>query len=490
MNTKTFPLSQEEYSQWYIQIAKQGELFEYSPVAGCITFLPKAVSIWEKIKALIDKKLIERWVKNIYLPLLIPLSFLEKEKEHIEWFSPELAIVTIGWGKELEEKLVIRPTSETLFCDFFKNKLKSYKDLPLLYNQWANVMRWEMRTRPFLRTSEFYWQEWHTLHETKEEATTFALDILHNVYEKTITEELAIATIPWRKTQKEKFAWADTTYCIESMMKNGRALQMCTSHLLSQNFMKQFDIRYHNKDWEYCYPFYTSWGISTRILWAMISCHSDEKGLIIPPRIAPYHAWILTIYGKNNKEAIHSYVQSILSHLQSTVSQNTHFFDTLLYSHGKYNLTLDLRNVHLWEKIIDFERSWYPVWIECGEREMKQQTLIMVNRITKRKEEIPLGKIEETLNAFLREWQDFLFKQSEKQLKESIYICNTFKDIEETILQGKFALYKREYDDDAFENLLKESCKATTRCIPFASFLETMFPPLEGSQYSIIARAF
>lgn len=302
---------EEDYSQWYLDIAKAGELFEYSPTPGCITFLPKAVSIWENIKAEISKRLKQLGVEDIYLPLLIPYSFLEKEKDHVEGFSPEFAIVTHGGGKELEEKLVIRPTSETLFCDFFKNRLQSYRDLPMLYNQWVNVMRWEKRTRPFLRTAEFYWQEGHTLHETLQDAEHFAFKIAHNVYIEVIREFLAIDGIAGEKTPSERFAGAERTYTFEPMMSNGWALQICTTHILSQAFMRGFDVSFIGRDGKEASPFYTSWGISTRSIGGIISSHSDNKGLILPPKISPYSAVILPIYGKDNATLVNDYAIKI-----------------------------------------------------------------------------------------------------------------------------------------------------------------------------------
>lgn len=223
-----------DYNQWYLDVAKAADLFEYSPTPGCITFLPKAVTMWDRIRTTMQKKLDVLGVQNLLLPMLIPMSFFEREKDHVEGFSPELAVVTIGGGKELEDPLAIRPTSELMFCDFFKNRLHSYRDLPLLYNQWVSVLRWEKRTRPFLRTAEFHWQEGHTLHETKTEANDFSLAILQSVYIETINELMAIEGIAGTKSQSEKFAGADTTYTFEPMMSNGWALQICTSHLLGQ----------------------------------------------------------------------------------------------------------------------------------------------------------------------------------------------------------------------------------------------------------------
>ena len=366
-----------DYSQWYLDVAKAWEMFEYSPVPGCMIFLPKSVTIWEKIKHEVNKKIQPMWVQNLYLPMLIPMSFFEKEKDHVEWFAPELAVVTIGWAKELEDKLAIRPTSETLFCDFFKWNLWSYRDLPMLYNQWVNVMRWEKRTRPFLRTAEFYWQEWHTLHETKLEANEFSLWILNNVYIKTFRELLAIDWIAWRKSESEKFAWADTTYTFEPMMSNWRALQICTSHVLWEWFMKQFDVSFQDRNGWVSYPSYTSWGMSTRSIWGIISSHSDDKWLVIPPKLSEFKAIILPIYWKENEQKVNWYVEKIAKILTNTTVKSPYKWEYFKKYSWDNEVLVDFRNVRLWEKITDFELSGYPVRIECWERDIENNKMAL-----------------------------------------------------------------------------------------------------------------
>ncbi|MEI6712089.1 MAG: aminoacyl--tRNA ligase-related protein [bacterium] len=299
-----------DYSQWYLDVAHQGDMFEYAPVTGCITFLPKAVTLWSQIREVMTVKMKALGVQDIMLPLLIPVSFFEREKDHIEGFAPEFATVTHVGGKELPEHYAIRPTSETLFCDFFKKQLQSYKDLPMLYNQWANVMRWEKRPRPFLRTSEFHWQEGHTLHITEDEAREFALQILQKMYVETIREFLAIDGLEGEKSPSERFPGALHTYTYESMMSNGWSLQSCTSHLLSQNFMKEFEVSYQDNNGKQAYPFYTSWGASTRLLGAIISSHSDDRGLVIPPRMSEYRATLLPLY-MGDKAVIDAYSDTI-----------------------------------------------------------------------------------------------------------------------------------------------------------------------------------
>ena len=465
--SKTKITSKEDnYSEWYLDIAKRWELYENSPTPWCISFLPKAVSIWEGIKSNVSDILKNNWVQDIYLPLLIPMSFLEKEKDHVEWFSPELAVVTHAWWKKLQENLVIRPTSETIFCDFFKKRLNSYRDLPLLYNQWVNVMRWEKRTRPFLRTAEFYWQEWHTLHETEENAYDFAMNIHNNVYMETIREVLAIDWIAWEKSPSERFAWALNTYTFEWMMSNWWALQMATSHILSQSFMEQFDVSFQNKDWKKDYPFYTSWGVSTRLIWAMISSHSDDKWLIIPPKLSEYDAVLLPIYTKDNNEDIEKYIWKIgeiLTWNKKTVSIKWDYFKSQIWNNWK--TLIDNRKVRLWEKINDFEISGYPVRIEFWDRDMDNNNVVIVSRITWKKEIVKLEEIKDTVDNMLKEWQEELLRQSTERLEQNTIVCYSINEIGEAVKDWKFALYEWDLNEE-FETEIKDKFSATIRCIP------------------------
>lgn len=480
----------EDYAQRYLDVAGNAEMFAYSPVPGCITFLPKAVSMWEKIKEIMNKDLKRMWVQNLYLPLLIPMSFFEKEKEHVEWFAPELAVVTIGWAKELEDKLAIRPTSETLFCEFFKDNLQSYRDLPMLYNQRVNVFRREKRTRPFLRTSEFYRQEWHTLHENKNEADEFAKGILHNVYMKLFKEYLAIDGIAGIKSESEKFAWAERTYTFEPMMSNGRALQICTTHVLGEWFMKQFDVSYINKEWQKTHPSYTSWGLSTRSIGWVISSHSDDRGLIIPPKISEFSAVILPIYSKN-EDIVNEYVKKIAKQIT--------WNDTLLPFKWEYfkkatwntDILIDFRNSKLWEKITDFELSGYPIRIECGERDIQSNSCVVASRITGEKHIVNLDDLTNTIEKLLEEWQRELLKRSQERLRANTVACYSLDDIGTAVENGKFAIYERDLNPE-FEDIIKEKYKATTRCLPFewqfTDELLTLKNP--NNKKVIIARAF
>ncbi|HQO33935.1 MAG TPA: proline--tRNA ligase, partial [bacterium] len=297
MAKRTITPRSEDYSQWYVDVVLQAQMADYAPVKGCMVIRPNGYAIWEKMQAALDGMFKETGHQNAYFPLLIPESFLHKEAEHVEGFSPECAVVTHGGGKPLEEPLVIRPTSETIIWAMYKKWIDSHRDLPLLYNQWANVVRWEMRTRLFLRTTEFLWQEGHTAHATDEEAEEETLRML-GVYRKFAEEYMAMPVICGRKTEKEKFAGAVRTYCIEAMMQDGRALQAGTSHNLGQNFAKAFDVTFQDEQGQRQYVYATSWGVSTRLIGGVIMTHSDDDGLVVPPRLAPLPVVIVPIWPK------------------------------------------------------------------------------------------------------------------------------------------------------------------------------------------------
>ncbi|MEF2175729.1 MAG: proline--tRNA ligase [Candidatus Absconditabacteria bacterium] len=482
----------EDYSQWYLDVAKAGNMYMNSPTPGCITFMPKAVSIWVKIREEVSKVLQSKGVQDIYLPLLIPMSFLEKEKEHVEGFAPECAIVTHGGGKQLAEKLVIRPTSETLFCDFFKQQLSSYKDLPLLYNQWVNVMRWEKRTRPFLRTTEFYWQEGHTLHETKTEADEFALSIHNDVYLKTIRELIAVDGIAGQKPESEKFAGAMKTYTFEGMMSNGWALQMATSHLLGQGFMEQFEVKFQGSDGNMTYPYYTSWGISTRLLGGMISSHSDDKGLIIPPKLSEYKAVILPIYGKENQEQIDNYIfQLANSGMEQPLEIPVKGKNFTAIVDGLDKILIDKRQVKLGEKINDFEVSGFPIRAVVGAKELENRQITLVSRITGETRLVEFEEFGESIDEMLYLGQKHLFEKSKERLVNNVIPAYCFEDIARIVENKQFAIYDWDGSEE-FEEKLKTELKATIRCIPFpGQFTDDLLEKQDtNNQIIIIARAF
>lgn len=483
---------EDNYAEWYLDVAKKSEMYENSPTPWCITFLPKAVDIWTNIKDNVSEILKMKWVQDIYLPLLIPMSFLEKEKDHVEWFAPELAVVTHAWWKELEEKLVIRPTSETIFCDFFKKRLSSYRDLPMLYNQWVNVMRWEKRTRPFLRTAEFYWQEWHTLHETEQDASNFIFDIHSNVYMKVMKDILAIDWISWEKSESERFAGALNTFTYEWMMSNWWALQMATSHMLSQWFMEQFDVSFQNKEWKIDYPFYTSWWLSTRLLWAMISSHSDDKWLIIPPKLSDYEAVILPIYWKDNLNKVNEYVKKIWEVITWGNNVVPVRWDQIKAQvSNKSKVLIDYRDVRLGEKINDFEISWYPIRIDCGERDIINNEVVLTSRISWEKKVVSLDNLRFEIDNMLLEWQELLFSRSKSRLEENTIPCYSIEEIWEVVSVWKFAIFEWDWDVE-FEKIVKEKYKATIRCIPFEwQFTDKLLTKSnKNNKIVIVARSF
>ncbi|HLP61826.1 MAG TPA: proline--tRNA ligase, partial [Candidatus Deferrimicrobium sp.] len=359
----------DDFSRWYIDVIKKAELADYSPMKGMMVIRPYGYEIWELIKEQLDKMFKETGHRNAYFPLLIPESFLKKEAEHVEGFAPEVAWVTQGGQEELEEKLAIRPTSEAIICSMYAKWINSWRDLPVLINQWANVVRWEKVTRPFLRTTEFLWQEGHTVHASYEEAEEETLRILE-IYRTFAEKYLAIPVISGLKSQSEKFAGALKTYCIESLMPDGRALQAGTSHNLGQNFAKAFNIRFENQNQELEYGWQTSWGVSTRLIGGVIMVHGDESGLILPPKIAPLQAVIVPISRGNWKETVLPEAQSLLNELKN----------------NNFRVYLDDRDTYTpgW-KFAEWEMKGVPVRIEIGPKDIENRQVVLVNRINRDK---------------------------------------------------------------------------------------------------------
>lgn len=355
-----------DYSQWYIDIVLKAKLADYSPVKGCMVIRPRGYAIWERIQAEFDRRFKETGHQNAYFPLLIPMSYLKKEAEHVEGFSPELAVVTIGGGEELEEPYCIRPTSETIIWSTYKNWIQSWRDLPLLVNQWANVMRWEKRTRLFLRTAEFLWQEGHTAHETEADAVEETLKMLE-VYRSVAEEHLCIPVIAGVKSEAEKFAGAVRTYCIEAMMQDRKALQAGTSHFLGQNFAKAFDVTFQNREGKLDFVWATSWGVSTRLVGAVIMTHSDDKGLVLPPSLSPEEVVIVPIYRTDSKTEVLAYGQKLMDSLKAAGIRTV--YDT------------DDSSSPGW-KFAEWEMKGTPVRIEMGPRDMAAGKVVMVRRDT------------------------------------------------------------------------------------------------------------
>lgn len=383
-----------DYSQWYIDIVLNAKLADYSPVKGCMVVRPRGYAIWERIQAEYDRRFKETGHQNAYFPLLIPMSFLKKEAEHVEGFAPELAVVTHGGGEELEEPLVIRPTSETIIWSKYKDWIQSWRDLPLLYNQWCSVLRWEKRTRLFLRTAEFLWQEGHTAHETEKEAVEETMRML-DVYREVAERHLCLPVIAGKKSDAEKFAGAVSTYCIEAMMQDRKALQAGTSHFLGQNFGKAFDVQFQTRDGKLDYAWATSWGLSTRLIGAIIMTHSDDKGLVLPPSLASEQAVIVPIYKTDSKSAVLEYTARMEASLKDAgVRVLTDTDDTS--SPG-------------W-KFAEWEMRGVPVRIEAGPRDMEAGKAVLVRRDTGEKTVIAAAeaavKVRELLDSIQKNLYD------------------------------------------------------------------------------------
>jgi prolyl-tRNA synthetase len=440
----------ENYSEWYNQIIQRAEMADYAPVRGCMVVRPYGWALWENIQASLDRRFKATGHVNAAFPMLIPKSFLEKEKEHVEGFSPELAVVTIGGGEVLEEPLVVRPTSETIIGYMYSKWIKSYRDLPVLINQWANVVRWEMRTRLFLRTLEFYWQEGHTAHATQQEAEEETRRMLE-VYTRFAVDDAAVPVIPGRKSQTEKFAGAVNSYSIEAMMGDTKALQAGTSHYLGQNFAKAFDIQYSdvNNELQYCYT--TSWGVSTRFIGAIIMTHGDDQGLIMPPKLAPIQVVIVPIY-KNDEERdnVMPVVQSVSQSLQ----------DFRVKVDDRTELTPGF-------KFNDWEMRGVPVRIEIGPKDVEKSSVMVARRdIPGRdgKQIIAQESLSGVIAEMLTEIQASLYDKAKSFRDSHIHEPGDYEELKQIVENGwAFAWW---CGDAACEAKVKEDTKATTRCIP------------------------
>ena len=402
-----------QFPEWYQEVIYQAELTEQSPVRGCVVIRPYGTAIWESIKGIMDKKIKDTGHENAIFPLLIPESFFKKEAEHVEGFAPELVIVTHAGGKKLAEPLVVRPTSETMVHHMFAKWIKSWRDLPLKINQWANVMRWEMRPRAFLRTSEFFWQEGHTAHATKEEAQEEALLMLEQ-YKDLAETYLAIPVFTGRKSEGEKFPGADKTYTFEAFMPDGRALQMGTSHMLSQNFAKAFEMQFQDKEGQLSYPWLTSWGSTTRLVGATIMAHGDAKGLILPPKIAPHQVVIIPIYRNDEeKEAVLKAAQNIKDSLKDEVRIHIDADDTKKPG----------------SKFFHWELKGVPFRIEIGPRDLANNECVIANRLTGEKETISLDILSAKLPSKLEDFQKQLFDAAKNKLEGMVSEQKTTQDI-------------------------------------------------------------
>jgi prolyl-tRNA synthetase len=458
MSTEKLPNLKENFSEWYNQIVQRAELADYAPVRGCMVVRPYGWSLWENIQKSLDDRFKATGHVNASFPLLIPMSFFEKEKEHIEGFSPELAVVTIGGGEKLEEPLVIRPTSETIIGYMYSKWIKSYRDLPVLINQWANVVRWEMRTRLFLRTLEFFWQEGHTAHATSKEAIEETLRML-DVYTNFAIENAALPVIPGLKSEGEKFAGAVNSYSIEAMMGDTKALQSGTSHFLGQNFAKAFNIQYLDLQNQLQYCWTTSWGISTRIIGAIIMAHGDAQGLVLPPKLAPIQVVVIPIY-RNDEEK-----SKILPEVEK-INQQLHSFRVKVD---------DRMEVTPGYKFNDWEMRGVPLRIEIGPKDIANRTVAVSRRDCPGKEGksfIPFSNLEKQVSDLLGNIHSALFEKARSFRDSHIKEPHEFKEFCEALENNwTFSFW---CGDSACEAKVKELTKATTRCIPLNQ------PKLEG----------
>lgn len=442
----------QDFSEWYLDVIEAADLAEHSAVKGSMVIKPFGYSIWENIQKELDIRFKETGVENAYFPLFIPESFLKKEAEHVEGFSPELAVVTIAGGKPLAENLVVRPTSETIIYDTFKNWISSHRDLPLLINQWANVVRWEMRPRMFLRTTEFLWQEGHTAHASKDEADLRARAMLE-IYRRLAEDLLAISVVPGQKSEREKFAGADITYTIEAIMQDGKALQFATSHNLGQNFAKAFNIKFSNKESKEEYVYQTSWGLSTRTIGGMIMSHSDDNGLVLPPRIAPIQVIIIPIFGsdENKKKQVLDKCNEIENRFRST---------------EMVRVKTDLTDKNFGEKSYFWEKRGVPVRIEIGPRDVENNSYIVNTRQTLEKEQIGENALVDYVLGRLEKVHNNLLHHSYQRTHQNIKTVSNYDEFKKEIEQNN-SVYAFWDGDERIEERIKEETKATIRCIPF-----------------------
>lgn len=452
-----------DFAQWYTDVVKKAELMGYSSVKGCMIFKPAGYAIWENIQHELDRRFKETGVENVYMPMFIPESLLEREKDHVEGFAPEVAWVTYGGLNPLQERLCVRPTSETLFCDFYKDEIQSYRDLPKVYNQWCSVVRWEKETRPFLRSREFLWQEGHTAHATREEAEAEAQKMLH-VYGDFAEKYMAVPVIKGVKSANERFAGALDTYTIEGLMQDGKALQCGTSHFLGQNFAKAFNVQFVDKNNKLDYVWATSWGVSTRLMGALIMTHSDDNGLVLPPHLAPIQVVIVPIY-KNDEQ-----LKQIDAKVEGIVTKLREMGISVKYDNAD--------NKRPGFKFADYELKGVPVRLVMGGRDLENNTMEIMRRDTLEKETRSCDGIEEYVKNLLEEIQENIYQKALKYRNEHIVKVNTYDEFKEQIEKGGFILAHWDGTTET-EERIKEETKATIRCLPFEADEESLTPGVD-----------
>ena len=438
----------EDFAQWYTDIVRKAELADYTDTKGCIAIRPYGYAIWENIQNYTDKKFKETGVQNTYFPVLIPESLLEKEKDHVEGFAPEVAWVTEAGGEKLEEKLCIRPTSETIITTMYAKWLNSWRDLPFVYNQWCNVLRWEKETRPFLRSREFLWQEGHTIHETEKEAKERTLQML-NIYKDVVENLLAIPTVQGIKTETEKFAGAEETYTIETMMYDGKALQTATSHYFGQNFTKPFEVKFQNREGKLEYAYQTSWGSTTRLIGAIIMAHGDNRGLKLPPRVAPIQIEVIPI--AQHKEGVEEKVSEVYERLKA-----------------KFRVEADFRKqVSPGVKFNDCEMRGIPLRLEMGPRDIENEECVLVRRDTSEKISVKIENLEETIENLLEDIQKNMFEMCKKRMEEKTTEAHTLDEFVEKINSNQGFIKAMWCGNAECEAKIKELTAAKSRCMPF-----------------------
>ena len=442
------PMS-EDFAQWYTDIVKKAELIEYTSVKGCMVIRPYGYAIWENMQKILDSRFKELGHENVCMPMFIPESLLNKEKEHVEGFAPEVAWVTHGGSEKLEERLCVRPTSETLFCEHYANIVHSYRDLPKLYNQWVSVVRWEKTTRPFLRSREFLWQEGHTIHETAEEAIEETERML-NVYADFCVDSLAMPVIKGRKTDSDKFAGAVSTYAIEAMMHDGKALQAGTSHYFGDGFAKAFGITFTDRNNTVSVPHQTSWGVSTRLIGAIIMAHGDDNGLVLPPAVAPVQVVVVPI----------------AQHKEGVLEKAAELYNTLKAAGIRVKLD-DSDNSPGW-KFAEYEMRGVPLRIEIGPKDIEQNQCVAVERHNRNKTFVPLDKLTDVVKERLQAMHDGMYQKALDNLSSRTYSCTSIDEIKSMLENNGDGFVKAMWcGDEACEDKIKELTGVGSRCIPF-----------------------
>ncbi len=443
---------EEDYSQWYLDVIKKTEMVDYAPVRGCMVIMPYGFAVWENMKAALDKRIKDTGHVNAYFPLFIPESLLQKEADHVEGFAPEVAWITKGGDEELSERLAVRPTSEAIISEMYSKWIQSWRDLPMLINQWSNVVRWEKSTRPFLRTAEFLWQEGHTAHRSEEESREETIRMLE-VYKEFVNTELAMPVISGKKTEREKFAGALETYTIEALMFDGRALQAGTSHNFGQHFSKVFDITFLDKDDERKHVWQTSWGVSTRLLGGMIMVHGDNRGLRLPPRVATYQVVLVPIMPKGKKDQVKEEINKLYEDLKDD-----------------FRIKLDDREEYTpgW-KFNQWEMKGVPLRIEMGPKDLEKEQVVFVRRDTGEKNFVPRQGLKEKIKEELDSIQSDMYQRALDYMNENTRKASNMEELQEIMEEHKGLVRASWCGSQSCEENIKDETRATIRCIPFDS---------------------